>query len=197
MPRPSAAIGGLAAGAGVVGEGRSVALAFVNTRRNGPLGDVDAIDDPVGLDRWLAAHRLTAEPGATPHDVTAAALLRDALRAVLAPDTGAVKPGAADVAVVNAAAVASPGAPQLEVGDDQVRLGWTPICEGVAEALASIARDAITLMTSEWRLRVHECAAGDCVRLFLPDRISRTWCSTTCGNRVRAARHYARVTASS
>lgn len=197
MPRPPAAAAGPADGAGVAGEDRSIALAFVNSLRNGPSGTIDTIDDPVGLDRWLAEHGLAAQPGATYQDVTDAAHLRDALRGVLSACVGAVKPGAADVAAVNAVAIASPGAPQLEVANSRVRLDWVPTRGGVAEALAAVARDAITLVTSESGSRLHECAAGDCVRLFLPDRTTRTWCSTTCGNRVRAARHYARAIGSS
>lgn len=185
----------MAGPASAAGEDRSVALAFVNSLRNGPSGIVDTVEDPVGLDRWFAEHGLAARPGATDQDVAEAALLRDALRRVLSARMGTETPGAADVEAVNAAASASPGAPQLGVVDGQVRLDWAPARGGVAEALAVVARDAITLVISKAGSRVHECAAGDCVRLFLPDRTTRTWCSTTCGNRMRAARHYARLSA--
>lgn len=178
------------------GEDRSIALAFVNSLRNGPSGTTDALDDPVALDWWLAEHGLAAAPAATCRDVTDAALLRAALRGVLSARIGTATPGAADVAAVNTAASTSPGAPQLDVVDGRFRLDWAPVRGGVAEAMAVVARDAIALVTSESGSRVHECGAGDCVRLFLPDRTTRTWCSTTCGNRVRAARHYARATVS-
>lgn len=181
----------------MAGEDRSVALALVNSLRNGPSGTVDEIDDPPGLDLWLAGHGLAAEPRATGRDVIDAALLRDALRGVLVARGRGLTPRAADVAVVNEAASASPGTPQLDVVDGQVQLGWAPTRGGAAEALAAVARDAMGLVTSGSGPLVHECAAGDCVRLFLPDRTTRTWCSTTCGNRVRAARHYARARATS
>ena len=39
--------------------------------------------------------------------------------------------------------------------------------------------------------RVH---APGCVLYFIKDHPRREWCSTACGNRARAARHYARHT---
>ncbi|MGA9832915.1 MAG: CGNR zinc finger domain-containing protein [Trebonia sp.] len=36
------------------------------------------------------------------------------------------------------------------------------------------------------------CGAHGCVRWFLRTHAARQWCSDRCGDRVRAARHYAR-----
>ena len=42
------------------------------------------------------------------------------------------------------------------------------------------------------RLLIRSCPAPGCVLYFLREHPRREWCSTTCGNRVRAARHYDR-----
>jgi predicted RNA-binding Zn ribbon-like protein len=39
------------------------------------------------------------------------------------------------------------------------------------------------------------CHAPGCVLYFLKTHPRREWCSVTCGNRVRAARHYERIRA--
>ncbi|RKR73523.1 CGNR zinc finger domain-containing protein [Frondihabitans australicus] len=62
----------------------------------------------------------------------------------------------------------------------------------VDDAAAALARDAIALLASPAALRVRECAAPDCSRLFRQDHARRIWCSTACGDRVRVARHAAR-----
>jgi predicted RNA-binding Zn ribbon-like protein len=58
----------------------------------------------------------------------------------------------------------------------------------VHAALASLARDAIDLLSGPLATRVRECAAEDCALLFVdasrPGR--RRWCSMEgCGNRAK------------
>ncbi|MEV5321363.1 CGNR zinc finger domain-containing protein [Streptomyces sp. NPDC052687] len=58
---------------------------------------------------------------------------------------------------------------------------------------ALLAESAVTLLADPAVARVRQCAADDCVLLFLPAHPRRRWCSPTrCGNRVRVARHYRR-----
>ncbi|WP_374947760.1 CGNR zinc finger domain-containing protein, partial [Agreia sp.] len=103
-------------------------------------------------------------------------------------------PAENQVKTINATAARSPGAPRLIVTATTPTNRWSTTNAGIDEALAALARDAIALATSAAASRVRSCAAGDCIRLFLPERSTRTWCSTACGNRVRAARHYAHRT---
>ncbi len=56
--------------------------------------------------------------------------------------------------------------------------------------LGGLAADAIEFLASGPELRA--CLAPGCVLYFVKDHPRRAWCSTGCGNRVRAARHYAR-----
>jgi predicted RNA-binding Zn ribbon-like protein len=55
--------------------------------------------------------------------------------------------------------------------------------------MASLARDAIDVVSSDLGRLVRPCEAHGCVRFFLREHARRRWCSTTCGDRVRAARH--------
>ncbi|WP_420718688.1 CGNR zinc finger domain-containing protein [Streptomyces sp. NRRL S-813] len=63
---------------------------------------------------------------------------------------------------------------------------------GVQGALATLARDVIDLACSSQADSVRRCEAHGRVRLFVRDHARRRWCST-CGDRVRAARHQRRV----
>ncbi|PGH47228.1 CGNR zinc finger domain-containing protein, partial [Streptomyces sp. Ru87] len=61
-------------------------------------------------------------------------------------------------------------------------------------ALAVIAADAADLLTGPAAARLTACASPPCNR-FLLKHGRRQWCSTRCGDRARAARAYARRTA--
>ncbi|MEU1415193.1 ABATE domain-containing protein [Streptomyces sp. NPDC005731] len=63
---------------------------------------------------------------------------------------------------------------------------------GIDEVLASVARDAVDLVSSTLFHRMKECANPDCTRLFvdLSHSGARRWCGMAeCGNRQKAARH--------
>jgi predicted RNA-binding Zn ribbon-like protein len=57
-------------------------------------------------------------------------------------------------------------------------------------SLAILASEAIELLSSAADLA--ECAAEDCVMLFIRTDPRRRWHNDRCGNRIRAARSYAR-----
>jgi predicted RNA-binding Zn ribbon-like protein len=88
-----------------------------------------------------------------------------------------------DVQAINRWAADPPLAPQL--GEQIGKVKWVSD-EPVEAVLATIARDAIALVTGENLARVRECASQTCSVLFLdasrPGR--RRWCSMNrCGNR--------------
>ncbi|WP_214322188.1 CGNR zinc finger domain-containing protein [Nonomuraea sediminis] len=61
-----------------------------------------------------------------------------------------------------------------------------------ARLAAQLADAAVDLLTGDVT-RIRQCEGHDCVMLFIPAHPRRRWCSTTtCGNRARVARHYAR-----
>ncbi|WP_336213699.1 CGNR zinc finger domain-containing protein [Nonomuraea sp. LPB2021202275-12-8] len=63
----------------------------------------------------------------------------------------------------------------------------------VAAALSALADDAVTLFGGPARHGVHACQGPGCRLHFVRETPRREWCSAGCGNRARAARHYAKV----
>lgn len=63
----------------------------------------------------------------------------------------------------------------------------------VTAALAALAEDAIDLFAGPARHKLHACQGPGCVLHFVRESPRREWCSPGCGNRARAARHYAKV----
>jgi len=97
--------------------------------------------------------------------------------------------------VINAVAAGAPTSPQATAGDPGLLQAETRFhaADPADVALAVIAADAIRLLTGPDRQDLHACGAPGCVLMFLKDHPRRRWCSETCGNRARQARHYDRV----
>ena len=178
--------------------GEPLILDLINTRPADPDGRAELIGTPEALAAWLSLeeHRLPMEfqgaapdPGDLPplHAVRADA--EAAVRALLrgqAPPTAALRG-------LTAAQRAAPAVRELAWDGTAVtataRRGG-PL--GVALA-AVFAEAAAELLAGPGAARVRECAAADCVLLFLPAHPRRRWCSPTrCGNRARVARYYRR-----
>ena len=148
---------------------------------------------PADLTRWLVEAGLADAPvEATPSQLAAARRLRECVyrlvRAAMAGEPGSV----ADRDVVNEHARYPPVAAQI--GPDGGPLLWTGR-DAVPAGLATVARDAVDLLTSGGVERVRECDAPDCALLFWdtsrPGR--RRWCADgACGSRVRSAAYRAR-----
>ncbi len=123
--------------------------------------------------------------------------LRDALRRLAEVSTNDVRPRAASpldvhqaLHVVNNAAATHPPIAALEFRDAHL----APVAGGpglsVNAALGWAATQAIELIANPGRLKA--CNAPGCVLFFVQHHPRREWCSTACGNRARAARHYRR-----
>lgn len=169
-------------------QGRTVDL--LNTVWADRAGQYDELADARLASRWLGT------------DLSASATtrlreLRDALRVLAADRTADPRPvasapgnrvaeAAEAVATVNAASALAPSWPVLVDGRAETR-SQVPADQRV---LGGLAADAIEFLASGPELRA--CLAPGCVLYFVKDHPRRAWCSTGCGNRVRAARHYAR-----
>jgi predicted RNA-binding Zn ribbon-like protein len=114
--------------------------------------------------------------------------LRSSLRELLAAAAeGRPLPDDA-VERLNESSARVPRIVRLEGGE----LTHAPVGGGPAPlALARIAWSAMEMLGGPDRERVRRC--GACGRFFMATRRDRVWCSDRCGNRMRVARHHARV----
>ncbi|WP_343958895.1 CGNR zinc finger domain-containing protein [Yaniella flava] len=55
-----------------------------------------------------------------------------------------------------------------------------------------VSDDAAALLTGEHSDLLTQCESAPCDRFYVRTHARRRWCSTRCGDRVRAARAYAR-----
>ena len=197
-------------GAPLLGEPLPVEL--MNTIWADRDGVHDALSETAGATAWLraVAPRLGLvtgpEPGAGEdrdpgHLAQQLVALRDALRRLAAEATGDPRVAAASglsplgeaVSAVNRASAAVPrwAALAWTPGEAPARLTRTS-GPAAAAAVSVIAEEAISLLSQDSRLRLRACLAPGCVLYFLKDHPRREWCSASCGNRARAARHYQR-----
>ncbi len=173
------------------GEDRSRALALVNTRVSPPGGPRDDLADPAAARDWLAGAGLLGPDAAEPLDAAQAARLRafrESVRALLAARAAGHPAAPPDLAAVNGELAA----PALVWDADGPRRVQRSTGGPVDRALSALAADTLDLLTGPDAPLLTACRAHGCVRLFLRTHAARHWCSTRCGDRVRAARHYAR-----
>lgn len=171
-------------------------LAFVNTRLDRPSGLVDVLADPGGAARWLAAQLDFAPPSTalSPEEHRELLAFRNAARRLVqARSSGRAAP-AGELAIVNRASADAPRADRLSA--DWKRTA-TFAASGstrpgnLSELQAALANATIELV-ADATIDLAECAADDCVVLFVRRDPRRRWHSDRCGNRMRAARSYAR-----
>ena len=158
--------------------GAPLALDLANTVID---GERELLDGEAALREWLER-----ESGRLPRvapELDRFLRLRDAVLEALRAKAAGAEPPPRAIAAINAASVAA-GPPVLRQGR-VVPADGTP----TDRALAAIARSAIELLAGDDDVRV--CGAPSCGMLYL-GRPGQDWCSVPCGNRARAARHYAR-----
>jgi predicted RNA-binding Zn ribbon-like protein len=137
---------------------------------------------PDDLARWMVESRLLASPPrVSSRQLAAGRALREAINRLARP---VLEPEPADLDDLNRWAARPRLAPQLTA---QSALTW--VANRPAEAtFATIARDAVDLLSGPLASRIRECGAPDCALLFVDTSRpgARRWCSTAaCGNRVR------------
>ncbi|MFF5536113.1 ABATE domain-containing protein [Streptomyces cinerochromogenes] len=177
----------------VPGEDRYASLALVNTRFTVSHGQVDLLDGTEAAHLWLVRHGLL--PDRVPLNGRQSGrlrALREALRTLFAARAGGTRPPADALDTLNATLAAAPATPRLAWSADGPRRDDLPDSGNpAAAALSQLAEDATDLLTGADADQLTECAAQGCARWFLRSHGARRWCTTKCGNRVRAARAYA------
>lgn len=168
-----------------------LALALTNTAAHS-----DVLATPAALTTWLSAHAERLGPADEEIALRLADFrgLRIAIREAVSAILQGASPSADSVRTLNEASAAVPTAPALAEGPGGPvwveRLTASP--SRTVEILATIARSAIELVGGPDRDRLRLCPARRCGTAFLASRSQQVWCSASCGNRMRVARHHAR-----
>ncbi|MHA5052222.1 CGNR zinc finger domain-containing protein [Streptomyces sp. SD15] len=175
-------------------------------RHDGNGGVADDLTAPGGLTAWVQGHGdlLPGADGFVADAATLAAVrdLRAAVRALFARAVRPDEPSPADAARLlpvpqaverlNTAAALAPTVPFLawaEGADPVVR--QQPV-RGGRELTGALARAAVAFLASADRERLRACHAPRCVRYFIKEHPRQEWCTPSCGNRARVARHHER-----
>ncbi|MFF8592111.1 CGNR zinc finger domain-containing protein [Streptomyces sp. NPDC015220] len=176
--------------------GEPLALDLVNTHPS--VGDL--LTGPDELRAWLLleADRSPEAREFAAAELTDAAL--EAVRGVRAHTAHALdrvrrgeRPPSGALDALTRAQGAAPAVRELHWNGTTVTATRRRTGPTVAQLTAWLAEAAADLLTDPSVATVRQCAAEDCVLLFLPAHPRRRWCSAArCGNRVRVARHYRR-----
>ncbi|MEW2400185.1 ABATE domain-containing protein [Streptomyces sp. NPDC046862] len=177
----------------VPGEERYLSLALVNTLFSVSHGPVDLLDDAEAAHLWLVRHALLPDRAALNGRQFGRLLaLRESLRSLFAARASRAEPAEEPLATLNSALAAAPSTPRLAWTADGPHRAHEPDTGNPAgAALSLLAEDATDLLTGSEADQLTECTAQGCARWFLRSHAARRWCTTKCGNRVRAARAYA------
>jgi predicted RNA-binding Zn ribbon-like protein len=163
----------------------AVCLDFAHTGGEGRYAVFETLHEPADLSEWLAQPPLTAvmTVPVTTRELAAAKALRQAIwdaahaRAARRPlATGAM-------ATINRAAAAAPLVPELAAG--ATTAGWAPPVRAT-QALSTLAREMIELLSGPLSGRIRECGSDDCPLVFVDSSRpgARRWCAMErCGNR--------------
>lgn len=160
----------------------------------------DGLRSPADLAAWLhaVAPRLTTQisarelAGIDDDDLSVARDLRGCITQLVDVRRGGQRPSRVAIERLNRHARSAPWWPELRWMQAPEVVSVTD-AKAPAAALSEIAQDAIRLLAAAERTPVRACEAPGCVLYFVKSHPRRAWCTDSCGNRVRAARHYARA----
>ncbi|HEX2112831.1 MAG TPA: CGNR zinc finger domain-containing protein [Alphaproteobacteria bacterium] len=165
------------------------------------LRDLDALfawaESKAGLD---ALRDLRAWAAAHPHKAQAlfaeAIALRETIFRVFESVAAGAQPRDADFTALRDAIAAAP--PRTRLARRNGSYGWQLAAPGPSapQLLAPVLWSAADLLLSAGRHRIRQCANEKCLWLFVDESKSgtRRWCDmSSCGNRAKAQRHYAKV----
>ncbi|CAN5208871.1 CGNR zinc finger domain-containing protein [soil metagenome] len=158
----------------------------------GRAGAGERLTTPEGLAEWLTARFPSVDGRLGERDLIDAKAFRDAVARSATATAHRAEIAATDVDVINLFAATPDIAPSLGGGGRQAGSSRAR----PAQALSTMAREAVTLFGSE-RDRLRECDADDCQLVFYDGSRAnnRRWCSMQrCGNRAKVRAHRARTT---
>lgn len=146
--------------------------------------------------------RLAAHYDRKPREAAAALAKGTTVRDLLLAIFGGIAHGrpvsSQRLSELNAALAHAPGRLRLHRNSGRIETEWTSAGDGLQEVLFAVLASAAELLASDRLGRVRECASADCTWLFVDEsrNRSRRWCEmSSCGNRMKARRHYRRAKA--
>lgn len=173
-----------------------LSIDLVNSRIHLPGGKIaDELDSPEATTTWLIERGLVDEEAALlSYCQNKLSGLRADLRQAFSICAAGQPVDQQVVDRINQALAAAPHTPLLHYSPDTgfYRSTAHPVTRLVEHAMSVIAEDAAALLSSEEAALLTQCEAEPCQRFMLRTHGRRQWCSTRCGDRVRAARAYAR-----
>jgi predicted RNA-binding Zn ribbon-like protein len=126
--------------------------------------------------------------------------LREAIYHIFSASAARARPAADDLEALNQELKPALAQGRVVVTAEGFDWAWGTEMLCLDQMLPPLARGAATLLTSEERSRVRQCASPTCGWLFVDSTKNhrRQWCSMTgCGNKARVRRHRQRQRASS
>ncbi len=170
----------------------ALCLDFAHTGGEGRYAVFETLRRPADLGDWLAQPPLTAvlTSAVTARELIAAKALRQAIWDT-AHAQAAGQPLSADaIATINRAAAAAPLVPELADDATTARDGATTASWALpvrtTQALSTLAREMIELLSGPLAGRIRECAGDNCPLVFVDSSRpgARRWCAMErCGNR--------------
>ena len=152
---------------------------------------IEMLPDPEALQRWLSEHDLAPRTAPNQQDLLRARELREALHAAASSTLKGNSPSPAALGAIERTLTADK---PLQIRPSRSGLRTVqPLM--VAEALARLARSAVSDLSGPQREHLRMCADKTCSGIFIDHTGRRRWCSDQlCGNlaRVRAHRERAR-----
>jgi predicted RNA-binding Zn ribbon-like protein len=175
----------------------SLALANSSGRQDDP-EEGDLLATPLRATQWMIEQGLTASDVEL-YEYCSNRLreFRRSVRDVLGAAATGVSPDPQAIAAINDAMVLIPSVTLLAWAPSDGFSGKQKYAEtqAVEQALSAIAADVVDVVAGDDALLLTQCAAPSCGRFLMRTHARRQWCSTRCGDRVRAARAYAKKTA--
>ena len=164
------------------------------------VGDVIRWAQAAGLLSAGESSRLAAFYETNPRKATAdfagAIEVRDLLLSVFNDVARGQGPRERQLARLNSTLARFPALLKVESRSGTVGTRWQSAAEGISRILLPVLADAASLLASERLGRVRVCASAECTKLFVDESRngSRRWCDmSSCGNRMKARRHYERT----
>ncbi|MFI6815999.1 CGNR zinc finger domain-containing protein [Nonomuraea sp. NPDC050328] len=163
----------------------AVCLDFAHTGGEGKYEVFESLRQPSDLAAWLAQPPLAVvmTDAVTPGDLAAAKSLRQAIWDAAHARADGRPLSSEAVAILNRAAAEAPLVPELAA--DGTTAGWAPPVRAT-QALSSLAREMIELLSGPFAGRIRECASDNCPLVFVDTSRpgARRWCAMErCGNR--------------